>query len=91
MANPNIVNVATINGGNLGFNLSNTLTATLLTVDAEKLLINYNRNSPSHQCLPSVTTPTVDVLRECLCCSQPDEGLSFKAEMSLSKVWRLCR
>ena len=32
MANPNIVNVATINGGNLGFNLSATLTATLLTV-----------------------------------------------------------
>jgi hypothetical protein len=38
MANPNIVDVTTILGGNLGFNLSNTLTATLLTVDAEKLL-----------------------------------------------------
>ena len=38
MANPNIVNVTSILGGNLGFNLSNTLTATLLTVDAEKLL-----------------------------------------------------
>ncbi len=35
MANPNIVNVTSILGGNLGFNLSNTLTATLLTVDAE--------------------------------------------------------
>ena len=38
MANPNIVNVATINGGNLGFNLSNTLTATLLTVSADVIL-----------------------------------------------------
>ena len=38
MANPNIVNVTSILGGNLGFNLSNTATATLLTVDAEKLL-----------------------------------------------------
>ena len=38
MANPNIVNVSNILGGNLGFNLSNTLTATLLTVDADKLL-----------------------------------------------------
>ena len=32
MANPNLVNVATISGGNLGFNLSATLTATLLTI-----------------------------------------------------------
>ena len=38
MANPNIVNVTSILGGNLGFNLSNTTTATLLTVDADKLL-----------------------------------------------------
>ena len=38
MANPNIVNVTNILGGNLGFNLSNTLTATLLTVDSDKLL-----------------------------------------------------
>ena len=38
MANPNLVNVATINGGNLGFNLSNTATATLLTVAADKIL-----------------------------------------------------
>ena len=32
MANPNIVAVTSILGGNLGFNLSNTLTATLATV-----------------------------------------------------------
>ena len=38
MANPNIVSVSSIYGGNYGWNLSNTLTATLLTVDAEKLL-----------------------------------------------------
>ncbi len=38
MANPNIVSVTSIYGGNAGWNLSNTLTATLLTVDAEKLL-----------------------------------------------------
>ena len=38
MANPNIVNVTSIVGGNIGFNLSNTLTATLLTVDSDKIL-----------------------------------------------------
>ena len=38
MANPNIVSVSSIYGGNYGWALSNTLTATLLTVDAEKLL-----------------------------------------------------
>ena len=38
MANPNIVNVATIKAGNIGFNLSSTTTSTLITVDAEKIL-----------------------------------------------------
>jgi hypothetical protein len=38
MANPNIVNVTSIVGGNIGFNLSNTLTDTLLTVDPDKIL-----------------------------------------------------
>lgn len=38
MANPNIVSVSSILGGNAGFLLTNTLTATLLTVAAEKLL-----------------------------------------------------
>jgi hypothetical protein len=38
MANPNIVAVTNILGGNLGWNLTATLTATLLTVDAEKIL-----------------------------------------------------
>ena len=38
MANPNIVSVTSIYGGNAGWNLSTTLTATLLTVDAEKIV-----------------------------------------------------
>ena len=38
MANPNIVAVTNILGGNLGWNLTATLTATLLTVDADKIL-----------------------------------------------------
>ena len=42
MANPNIVSVTSILGGNAGFNLTNTLTATLITVDAEKL-VKINR------------------------------------------------
>ena len=42
MANPNIVSVTSIYGGNAGWNLSNTLTATLLTVDAEKI-VKINR------------------------------------------------
>ena len=42
MANPNIVAVTSILGGNLGFNLSNTLTATLATVAADKI-VKINR------------------------------------------------
>ena len=42
MANPIIVNVSSIYGGNAGWNLSTTLTATLLTVDAEKI-VKINR------------------------------------------------
>ena len=42
MANPNIVAVASIYGESVGWNLSNTLTATLLTVAANKL-IKINR------------------------------------------------
>ena len=42
MANPNIVSVATILGGNLGWNLSATLTSTLMTVDANKI-VKVNR------------------------------------------------
>ena len=42
MANPNIVSVSSIVGGNAGWNVSNTLTATLMTVDADKL-VKINR------------------------------------------------
>ena len=38
MANPNIVNVATINGESVGFNLTATTTTTLLTVSSNKIL-----------------------------------------------------
>ena len=38
MANPNIIYVASILAGNAGFNLSSTATATLITVDADKIL-----------------------------------------------------
>tara|TARA_Y100001951_G_scaffold98816_1_gene100041 strand:- start:42 stop:434 length:393 start_codon:yes stop_codon:yes gene_type:complete len=41
MANPNIVNVTSIYGGNASWNLSNTLTATLLTV-ASDVLVKVN-------------------------------------------------
>ncbi len=42
MANPNIVAVTTILGGNAGWNLSNTLTATLMTVAAD-VVVKINR------------------------------------------------
>ena len=38
MATPNIVNVTSIVGGNVGFNLTATTTATLVTVDSDKIL-----------------------------------------------------
>ena len=41
MANPNIVNVTSIYGGNSCWNLSNTLTATLLTV-ASDVIVKIN-------------------------------------------------
>ena len=42
MANPNIVNVTSIVGGNLGWNLSATATDTLMPVDADKI-VKVNR------------------------------------------------
>ena len=38
MANPNIVSVTSIYGGNAGWNLSSTLTTTLMSVDADKIV-----------------------------------------------------
>ena len=43
MANPNIVNVTTINGGNAGFNLTATTTATLMTVSGSGVIVKINR------------------------------------------------
>ena len=42
MANPNIVNVTSILGESVGWNLTNTVTTTLFTVSADKL-IKVNR------------------------------------------------
>mgnify|MGYP003147301258 FL=1 len=42
MANPNLINVSSVLGANAGFNLTNTLTATLITVSADKL-VKINR------------------------------------------------
>ena len=38
MANPNIVSVATIEGGNLGFNLTATTTTSLVTVSSDYIM-----------------------------------------------------
>ena len=43
MANPNIVNVTTINGGNAGFNLTATATDTLMTVSGSGVIVKVNR------------------------------------------------
>ena len=43
MANPNIVNVTTINGGNAGWNLSATATDTLMTVSGSGVIVKVNR------------------------------------------------
>ena len=42
MANPNLINVTSVLGANAGFNLTNTATATLITVAADKL-VKINR------------------------------------------------
>ncbi len=44
MANPNLINVSPVLGANAGFNLTNTATATLITVAADKL-VKINRIS----------------------------------------------
>jgi len=43
MANPNIVNVTDIKGGNFGWNLSATLDATLMTVSGSNVIVKVNR------------------------------------------------
>jgi len=44
MANPNLINVSSVLGANAGFNLTDTATATLITVSADKL-VKINRIS----------------------------------------------
>ena len=58
MANPNIVSVSNILGGNLGWNLSATTTTTLVTVDAEKIL-KINRITVAN--VDGTNSATVDV------------------------------
>ena len=43
MANPNIVNVTDIKGGNFGWNLSATATDTLMTVSGSDVIVKLNR------------------------------------------------
>ena len=43
MANPNIVDVATIKGGNFGWNLSTGLTTTLIEVTGSDVIVKLNR------------------------------------------------
>ena len=43
MANPNIVAVATIKGGNFGWNLTAGLTDTLMTVSGSDVIVKVNR------------------------------------------------
>jgi len=43
MANPNIVDVATIKGGNFGWNLTAGLTDTLLEVTGSDIIVKVNR------------------------------------------------
>ena len=43
MANPNIVDVATIKGGNYGWNLTAGLTDTLLEVTGSDVIVKVNR------------------------------------------------
>ena len=43
MANPNIVNVTSIVGGNLGWNLGTGLTDTLMTVSGSDVIVKVNR------------------------------------------------
>ena len=43
MANPNIVAVTTINGGNAGWNLSASATDTLMTVSGSGVIVKVNR------------------------------------------------
>ena len=57
MANPNLINVSSVLGANAGFNLTNTATATLITVAADKL-VKINRISVAY--VDGTNAATVD-------------------------------
>ena len=57
MANPNLINVTSVLGANAGFNLTNTATATLITVAADKL-VKINRISVAN--VDGTNAATVD-------------------------------
>ena len=57
MANPNLINVSSVLGANAGFNLTNTATATLITVAADKL-VKINRISVAN--VDGTNAATVD-------------------------------
>ncbi len=63
MANPNLINVTSVVGGNAGFNLTNTATATLITVDADKLL-KINRITCAN--VDGTNAATLDLFVDCL-------------------------
>ena len=57
LANPNLINVSSVLGANAGFNLTNTATATLITVAADKL-VKINRISVAN--VDGTNAATVD-------------------------------
>ena len=62
MANPNIVAVTNILGGNLGWNLSATATTTLMTVAAEKI-VKINRITVANVDGTSAADVTVAIVK----------------------------
>ena len=64
MANPNLINVTSVVGGNAGFNLTNTATATLITVDSDKLL-KINRITCAN--VDGTNAATLDLFVDGLC------------------------
>ena len=60
MANPNIVNVATINGGNSAWALTNTVTTTLLTAAAD-VIVKINSIIVTNIHASNAATVSVDV------------------------------
>ena len=60
MANPNIVNVATINGGNAAWALTNTVTTTLLTV-ASDVIVKINSLIVTNIHGTNAGTVTIDI------------------------------